>query len=102
MKRAITIVAALLNSALSTNALAGEQAFCSRASSQWADWVVSSRNKLGGNYRSIESLQLDIARGQNFHGAVNRMAARANMLLDTSLDKNEVKTDVYALCMSLT
>lgn len=97
-----TTVAVLLCTA-STYASAGNPDFCQTSASTFANWVASSQGLMDNNESRLQQVQLEISRGNSYAGVANRMAARANTLLDkTTLSKSEIKADLYGLCMSLT
>lgn len=101
MKTAIFFAAVLCISA-PPHVSAADQVFCTQEADHFREWILDSQRKLKGQPLGIESLQLEIAKEQQFTGVLNRMGARANLLLDKHLSPSEIRADLYALCMSLT
>lgn len=93
-------VALLCAVVLPTQALAADENFCRKASRDFAKWVSDSKAKLSP--QSLDQLQLNLAKKAEFSGVTNRLANRANMLLDKNVTESEANTDLYALCMSIT
>ncbi len=101
MKLAI-LVAALICLSVPPHPSAGDQKYCKRQADVWAKWVIESQTKLAGDQRLTDQVQLQLAQEQEFNDVVDRMSARATLLLDKDLSEKEVKVDLYALCMSIT
>ena len=101
MKLAI-FVAVVLCVAFPLHASAADQVFCTKVTPEYKDWVINTKERLKKYPGSVQELQLNISKDQQFTGVANRMAARANLLLDKDLAPNEIKAELYALCMSLT
>ena len=99
MKRA-TLAFVALCTLLPATASAGNDKFCRSISRDFSKWVMDSRKKL--DTRSLDSLQNDISRNQQYRSVTDRVSARANTHLNTSLSQGEVQADLYGLCMSLT
>lgn len=100
MKREIILIIGCYVVLSPMPAVAANESFCRPVATKYARWVAESKRQL--DPKSLDQMQMDIARKQEFSGVVNRLSARANMLLDKNVTEGEAFTDLYALCMSVT
>lgn len=72
---------------------------CGKIADEFTTWVMDT--KKGMKEKDLQSLQDEISSTQKYNGVTNRVAARANALLDKDLTRAQINANLYGLCMSI-